>query len=56
MEDSREIPRRVLNNGALVARRVGKAKTFSVVVSVERVGQTISVPLVRSDDITVRAD
>lgn len=50
------IPRHVLSNGALVAKRVGKAKTFSVVVSVERVGQTISVPLVRSDNITVRTD
>lgn len=51
-----EISRHVLSNGALVAKCIGKAKTFSVVVSVERVGQTICIPLVKRDDTTVRAD
>ena len=46
-----EIPRHVLSNAASVARRVGKTKTFAVLVPVERVGQTISTPVVQSDDV-----
>ncbi len=51
-----EIAHHVLRNAALVAKRVGKGKTFSVLVSVERVGQSISVPVVTDDDITVGVD
>ena len=47
----------VLCNAALVAGRVGKARTFAVVVSADRVlSQTISTPVVKSADITVRPD
>jgi hypothetical protein len=49
-----EIPSPVLANAALVARKVGNAERFSVLVEVERIGQTITVPLVREDRITVR--
>jgi hypothetical protein len=48
-----KIPSSVLDNVALVAKTIGKADRFSVVVEVERIGQTISVPLVRECDITV---
>ena len=52
-----EIQGQVLTNAALVAKRVGKAQAFAVVVSVDRVlGQTISTPVVESDKITVRPD
>lgn len=54
--ESGELSRQVLNNGALVARRVRKAKKFSIVVSVERVGQTIAPPAAKSEDITARTD
>ena len=47
----------VLCNASLVAGQVGKAQTFAVVVSVDRVlGQTISTPVVKSTYITVRPD
>ena len=49
-----EIPQGVLKNAALVARRVGKSTSFSVLVDVERVGQTISTPVVDQANITVR--
>lgn len=48
-----EIPNQVLDNAAMVAKRVGKAKNFTVLVSAERIGQTISTPVVRIDDISV---
>jgi len=49
-----EIPSSVLANAALVARKVGNAERFSVLVEVERIGQTITVPLVCEDRVTVR--
>ena len=49
-----EIPSSVLANAALVAKKVGKAERFSVLVEVERIGQTISVPLVCQEHVTVR--
>jgi len=48
-----EIPASVLENAALVARKVRKSKTFSVLIEAERIGQTVSVPLVRQDRVTV---
>lgn len=50
------IPQGVLRNAKIVAKRVGKAKCFSVLVVAERVGQTISIPVVRNEDITVNSD
>lgn len=50
-----EIPASVLANAALVARKIRKTESFSVLVEVERIGQTISVPLVREDRVTVRS-
>lgn len=47
------IPSSVFRNAALVAKKVGKADKFAVLVEVERIGQTISVPLVQEDRITV---
>ena len=52
-----EIQGQVLTNASLVAGQVGKAQTFAVVVSVDRVlGQTISTPVVKRADIKVRPD
>jgi hypothetical protein len=48
-----EMPASVLRNAALVAKKVGKAKSFAILVEVERIGQTISVPLVREDRIAI---
>ncbi|MBI4556879.1 MAG: hypothetical protein HY706_04785 [Candidatus Hydrogenedentes bacterium] len=50
-----EIPSSVLANAGLVARKVGKAVRFSVLVEAERIGQTVSVPLVRQERVTVRS-
>ena len=46
----------VLRNAALVRKKAKKAKRFAVLVDVERVGQTISVPVVRPENITVRPE
>ena len=52
-----EIQGQVLTNATLVAKRVGKAQAFAVVVSVDRVlGQTINTPVVKRADIKVRPD
>jgi hypothetical protein len=48
-----KMPTSVLNNAALVAERIGKSRKFSVLTEVERIGQTVSVPLIREDCITV---
>jgi hypothetical protein len=53
--DDGEIPSSVLSNAASVARKIRKAAHFSVLVEVERMGQTISVPLVHNDQIAVKA-
>jgi hypothetical protein len=44
----------VLKNAELVAKRIGKSTSFSVLVDVERMGQTINTPVVNSMNITVR--
>ena len=44
----------VLDNAALVAKRVKKSRRFAVLVNVERVGQTVSVPVVKTKDVTTR--
>jgi len=49
-----EIPAAVLANAALVTRKVKRAERFAVLVEAERIGQTISVPLVRPERVTVR--
>lgn len=48
-----EIPASVLSNAALVATKIGKSNRFSVLMEVERIGQTVSVPLIREDHVTV---
>lgn len=48
-----EVPEAVLANAALVSRVAGKAQHFTVLVDAERIGQTINVPLVRMQDVTV---
>ena len=53
--DEGEVPQGVLRNAALVASEVGNSSSFSVLVDVERVGQTISTPVVDRTHITVRA-
>lgn len=50
-----EIPHRVLRNASLVANTIRKAKAFSVVVEAERIGQTVSMPVVKKSDITINA-
>ena len=46
----------VLGNASLVRGKIGKRRRFAVLVDVERVGQTISVPVVQSDCISVRTE
>jgi len=48
-----ETPRVVLANAKKVSRRVSQKSKFSVLVSVERVGQTINVPVVQNNNINV---
>ncbi len=48
-----EIPKAVLDNASLVSKKVGKSKKFSVLFEIERLGQTIAVPLVEKANITV---
>ncbi len=49
-----EIPKIVLKNAKMVAKMISKKTEFSVLVSVERFGQTISVPLVNESNVTVK--
>jgi hypothetical protein len=51
-----EIPHGVLRNASLVAKRIGRNKSFSVLVEAERIGQTISAPVVTTNRITVIGD
>ena len=44
----------VLGNAKKVAKMISKKTEFSVLVSVERFGQTISVPLVNESNVTVK--
>ena len=50
--DDGEIPSTVLNNATLVAKKIKRLATFSVLVKVERIGQTISVPIVQDQRVT----
>lgn len=49
-----EIPKVVLDNAKEVAKRISRQSEFSVLLSAERVGQTIGVPIVSQRDITVK--
>jgi len=49
-----EIPKMVLLNARKVAKVITSKSEFSVLVSAEQVGQTISVPVVEQKNITVR--
>lgn len=49
-----EIPKVVLRNARSVAHKVSKKSEFSVLISVERIGQTINAPVVDADKIMVR--
>ena len=51
-----EIPSYVLRNAALVAKKIKKARSFSVLVSADLIGQTISCPVVKENDVTVGVD
>lgn len=51
-----EISLGVVRNAALVAKKIGKSKRFSVLVSVEQIGQTIITPIVEDGDVTIRSD
>ena len=52
--DDGKISPSILSNAALVAKKIGrKTKHFSVLVEAERIGQTISVPVVQERWITV---
>lgn len=51
-----EIPSSVLDNAALVSKIVGKSEHFSVLMEIERIGQTISVPLLRAEHVTVQSE
>ncbi len=51
-----EIPSSVVDNAALVAKIVGKSEHFTVLMEIERIGQTISVPLVRAEHVTVHSE
>jgi len=49
-----EIPQGVLRNARMVSKKVGHARRFAVLVEVERIGQTIVVPMVREEHISLR--
>lgn len=49
-----EIPDVVVKNAKIVARRINAKSEFSILLSVERVGQTISVPIVAEEKIRVK--
>ena len=49
-----EIPKVVLKNAKTVAKKLSKHSEFSVLLSAERIGQTINTPLVDVDKIAVK--
>ena len=49
-----EIPPIILANAKKVGKKISTKSEFSVLVPVERVAQTIIVPIVRDNNITVR--
>jgi hypothetical protein len=51
-----EIPKIVLNNAKIVAKKISKDSEFSVLISAERIGQTINVPLVDDNKITIKSE
>lgn len=48
-----EIPKIVLKNAKIVAKKIKKRTNFSVLLSAERVGQTINTPIVNSQKVTI---
>ena len=53
--DDGEIRSAVLANAKLVSKKIKKSDTFSVLVEVEKIGQTISVPVVEDQKVTASA-
>ncbi len=51
--DDGDIPSQVLRNAEVVSKSVKKAKHFSVLVEVERIGQTVGTPLVEHERVSV---
>ena len=51
--DEGKIPRGVLRNALTVAKRIRREKSFSVLVQAERIGQTISIPVVQAENVAV---
>lgn len=49
-----EIPKIVLKNAKMVAKMISRETEFSVLVPVERFSQTIKVPLIKENDVTVK--
>jgi len=49
-----EIPDIVLKNAKIVAKKISKQLEFSVLVKVERVGQTVNRPIIDEENITVK--
>ncbi len=49
-----EIPSSVRENAARLSRKIKRVDGFAVLVEVERIGQTISVPLVNDDRISLK--
>lgn len=49
-----EIPTIVLKNAKIVAKKISKDSNFSVLISAERIGQTINVPVVDVNKITIK--
>lgn len=48
-----EIPIKILQNAKTVSRRIWKRKEFSVLISAERVGQTINTPVIEKKNIFI---
>ena len=49
-----EIPSVVLNNARIAARKIGKNREFAILVQTEKIGQTVSTPIVESNKISFR--
>lgn len=48
-----EIPKVVIKNAKIVAKQISKKSEFSILITAERIGQTINVPIVNKDFICV---
>jgi hypothetical protein len=49
-----EIPKIVLENAKKIAKKISSKSEFSVLFSVERIGQTINIPTVDESHITIK--